>query len=287
MAFRNNSYRSANEIPPVAVITGSSSGIGYETAVLLARNGFDTYATVHNLNKSNKIRDIAKKNNLPLQTLELDVTSDKSIANAIEKIIREKRKIDIVINNAGYVSVGSVEDSSVDKIKDQFETNFLEVIRVMHAVVPIMRQQRSGTVVNISSVMGRIGFPLGAAYSSSKFALEGLSESMRYEERQFGINIILVEPGMTETNIYNNAKIVTNSKSGSHYVSLMQKMLTAFQSSFEKQSPAEVARIVLEAITSDNPEPRYLVGKDAVELMDIKKNTSDREFEKVMENQLN
>lgn len=165
--------------------------------------------------------------------MELDVTSDKSIANAIEKIIREKRKIDIVFNNAGYVSVGSVEDSSVDKIKDQFETNFFEVIRVMHAVVPIMRQQRSGTVVNIGSVMGRIGFPLGAAYSSSQFALEGLSESMRYEVRQFGINIILVEPGMTETNIYNNAKIVTNSKSGSHYVSLMQKMLTAFQSSFE------------------------------------------------------
>ena len=160
----------------VALVTGSSSGIGYETALLLARNGFDTFATMRNLNKSKEIAEVSKRENLPLRVLQLDVNDDRSVADAINNILKEKKRIDVVVNNAGYGLMGSVEDSSLDEIKAQFETNFFGAIRVMQRVIPIMRKRRSGTIVNVSSIAGRIGFPMGSAYVSSKFALEGLSE---------------------------------------------------------------------------------------------------------------
>jgi NAD(P)-dependent dehydrogenase (short-subunit alcohol dehydrogenase family) len=268
----------------VAVVTGSSAGIGYETALLLARNGFDTYATMRNLNKSNKILDTTIKSKLSLQVLELDVTSDKSVMNAVDKILSEKKRIDIVVNNAGYASIGSVEDSSIDEIKAQFETNFFGAIRVIQSVLPIMRRQRSGTIVNISSLAGRVAFPFYGAYSSSKFALEGLSESLRYEVKQFGINVILIEPGRIRTKIHDEKKIARSAANpDSPYTQLMQKISAAFESSLENAiSPIEVAQIILNAVISDNPEPRYQAGNDAIMLIDTRKNTSDREFEKIM-----
>src|SRR5438093_9574117 len=133
----------------VAMVTGSSSGIGYETALLLARNGFDTFATMRNLNKSKEITDVAKKENLPLQVLELDVTNDRSVVDAINNILRGKDSIDVVVNNAGYGLMGSLEDSSLDEIKAQFETNLFGAIRVMQIVLPIMRKQKTGIIVNV------------------------------------------------------------------------------------------------------------------------------------------
>jgi len=157
----------------VAVVTGSSSGIGFETSVLLARNGFYTYATMRNINKSNKIADIAKRDNLPLEALQLDVTNDKSVKDAIN-IITEKHegRIDVVINNAGYGSTGAVEDFSIEEIKAQFETNFFGVTRVIQSVLPLMRRQGNGTIVNISSIGGRTAFPFSPFYASTKFAME-------------------------------------------------------------------------------------------------------------------
>lgn len=268
----------------IDMVTGSSSGIGYETALLLARNGCDTYAAMRNMNKSKEIIDVAKNDSLPLQVMELDVTSDKSVLDAITKIAREKGRIDIVVNNAGYSSAGIVEDSSIDEIKAQFETNFFGAFRVMHAVIPIMRGQKSGIIVNISSIMAKIAFPLGAAYASSKFALEGLSESVRYEVERFGINVIFIEPGLMRTKIGDNFKIAKNAKSSdSSYAQLMQKILTGFESSLETAFPlTEVADVILKAVTSNNPEPRYLVGNDAVALMETRKNNSDKDFEKIM-----
>jgi NAD(P)-dependent dehydrogenase (short-subunit alcohol dehydrogenase family) len=175
----------------VAVVTGSSSGIGFETSLLLARNGFFTYATMRNLGKPNKIIELKQKERLPLEVLKLDVTNDKSVKEAIEKISSEQGIIDILVNNAGYGLLGPLEELSIQEFKEQFETNVFGVIRVTQSVLPIMRKQRNGTIVNISSIAGRIGFPLTPAYVSSKFALEGLSESMAYELEQFGIKIIL------------------------------------------------------------------------------------------------
>ena len=203
----NTAEDTNNKKKVVAVVTGTSSGIGFETSLLLAKNGFVTYATMRNLDKSNKIIDLKQKEKLPLEVLKLDVTDDKSVKEAIEKIANEQGTIDVLVNNAGYALVGPLEELSIQEFKEQFETNVFGVIRVTQAVLPIMRKQRHGTIVNISSVAGRIGFPLTPAYVSSKFALEGLSESMAYEIEQFGIKVILIEPGVIKTNFDNNLKI--------------------------------------------------------------------------------
>ena len=266
----------------VALVTGSSSGIGYETALLLARNGFDTFATMRNMNKSKQITEVSKRENLPLRVMQLDVNDDRSVADAINNILNEKKSIEVVVNNAGYGLMGSVEDSSIDEIKAQFETNFFGAIRVIKEVIPIMRKQRSGTIVNVSSVAGRIGFPMGSAYVSSKFALEGLSESMSYELKQFGIKIVLIEPGVINTNF----ALVTPKKAleaNSSYSQLMNKLEeNLFSTIANGTPPKDVATVILRSITKESPEHRYLVGNDAVELINARKNSTDEEFEKMI-----
>ena len=147
----------------VAVVTGSSSGIGFETSLLLAKNGVFTYATMRNLDKANKIIELKQKERLPLEVLKLDVTNDKSVKEAIEKIASEQETIDVLVNNAGYGLLGPLEELSIQEFKEQFETNVFGVIRVTQSVLPIMRKQRHGTIVNVSSIAGRIGFPLTPA----------------------------------------------------------------------------------------------------------------------------
>jgi NAD(P)-dependent dehydrogenase (short-subunit alcohol dehydrogenase family) len=273
----------------VAVVTGSSSGIGFETSLLLAKNGFFTYATMRNLDKSNKILDLKLKEKLPLEVLELDVTDDKSVKEAIEKIANEQGTVNVLVNNAGYALVGPLEELSIQEIKEQFETNVFGAIRVTQAVLPIMRKQRHGTIVNISSIAGRIGFPLTSAYVSSKFALEGLSESMAYEIDQFGTKVILIEPGVIKTNFDHNLKIgkkvSTTNDRNSPYADITEKRIAGFKPRFENGIPAiEVAKVILKAITSKNvpSESRYLVGNDAFKLMEIRKNRSDKEFRRLV-----
>ncbi|MGA7043304.1 MAG: SDR family oxidoreductase [Nitrososphaeraceae archaeon] len=273
----------------VAVVTGSSSGIGFETSLLLAKNGFFTYATMRNLDKSNKIIDLKLKEKLPLEVLELDVTDDKSVKEAIEKIANEQGTVNVLVNNAGYALVGPLEELSIQEFKEQFETNVFGAIRVTQAVLPIMRKQRHGTIVNISSIAGRIGFPLTSAYVSSKFALEGLSESMAYEIDQFGTKVILIEPGVIKTNFDHNLKlgkkVSTTNDRNSPYADITEKRLAGFKPRFENGIPAiEVAKVILKAITSKKvpSESRYLVGNDALKLMEIRKNRSDREFRRLL-----
>jgi NAD(P)-dependent dehydrogenase (short-subunit alcohol dehydrogenase family) len=144
----NTGDRNKNKV--VALVTGSSSGIGFETSLLLAKNGFFTYATMHNLNRSNKIIELKQKERLPLEVLKLDVTDDESVKEAIEKIANEQGIIDVLVNNAGYALVGPLEELSI-QFKEQFETNVFGAIRVIQKILPIMRKQRHGTIVNISS----------------------------------------------------------------------------------------------------------------------------------------
>lgn len=144
----------------VAVVTGSSSGIGFETSLALARNGFHTYATMRKVEgKSNQIIDISKKEDLPLQAIQLDVDNDKSVLDAINRIVTENDRIDVVVNNAGYALVGALEQTSMEELKAQFETNFFGAVRVMQAVILIMREQRYGKIVNITSMGSRIAIP--------------------------------------------------------------------------------------------------------------------------------
>ena len=276
----------------VAVITGCSSGIGFETSLLLARNGFYTYATMRNPEKSKKgILAVAKREKLFLQVIPLDVTDARSVKDAIKKIIKEQKRIDILVNNAGYLLLGSLEELSITEVAEQFETNFFGVIRVTQAVLPIMRKQREGTIVNISSIAGRIGFPVSSAYVSSKFALEGLSESISYELEQFGIKVILIEPGITKTNFGNNFKLgkrvarnyVRHSSPNSPYTEMTQNRIAGFKPRFESGSPAlEVADIILKSIMTNNPNLRYLVGTDALKIMDIREKIPNKDFRKLV-----
>jgi short-subunit dehydrogenase len=270
----------------VAIITGSSSGIGFETALTLARNGFHTYATMRNIKKSVDIMEIANRERLPLQVIQLDVNDDTSIRNSIEKVISEKQRIDLLVNNAGYGLVGAFEDLSVEEMKSQFETNFFGVIRLTQQVLPIMRKQKSGIIVNVSSGAGRIGFPGMSAYVSSKFALEGLSESMSYELEPFGIRVVIIEPGVIRTNFKKNAVMSKKSLDDSFispYSSIIQKMDASITSIIEHATPPEeVAKAILHVVTSNNPELRFPIGNDIIMMLETKKSMSDEDFRKMM-----
>ena len=270
----------------VAIVTGSSTGIGYATSLLLARNRFHTYATMRNIEKSGDIQQIANKERLPLQVIQLDVNDIASIRNSIEKVESENERIDVLVNNAGYGLIGAFEDLSAEEIKSQFETNFFGVIRLTQQVLPIMRKQKSGTIVNVSSGAGRIGFPGMSAYVSSKFALEGLSESMSYELEPFGIKVIIIEPGVIRTNFKKNSvmsKKSLDNSSISPYSSIIQKMDASISSIVEHATPPEeVAKAILHAVTTNNPELRYLVGNDMIMMAETKKSMSDEDFRKMM-----
>jgi NAD(P)-dependent dehydrogenase (short-subunit alcohol dehydrogenase family) len=290
MTPRSNNNKPNGEITPVAVVTGSSSGIGFETALLLARSGFHTYATMRNLEKSKNITEIANTEKLPLQVVQLDVDDDRSVKNAINKIVAaaENKRIDVLVNNAGYGLFGSLEDTLIEEIKAQFETNFFGVIRVTQQVLPVMRKQNSGgTIVNVSSVGGRIGVPVLSAYQSTKFALEGLSESMSYELEPFGIRVVIIEPSFIRTNIINSSASAEKAlDSKSPYFPLMQKVKNHFKSMMENASssspPEEVAKVILQAITSENPQLRYTVGNDAATIIQARMNMPDKEFRKMV-----
>jgi NAD(P)-dependent dehydrogenase (short-subunit alcohol dehydrogenase family) len=201
----------------VAVVTGSSTGIGFETCLLFARNGIRTYATMRDLVKADLIKNITEKEKLPLKVIQMDVDKDESVAEAFKQICEDDEergmRIDILVNNAGFGLFGALEDQSIEDIKKQFETNLFGAIRTIQQVLPIMRNQRNGTIVNISSIAGQIGFPASSVYNSTKFALEGLSESLAYEIEPYGISIILIEPGVINTNFVKNIIIPDNTQS--------------------------------------------------------------------------
>jgi NAD(P)-dependent dehydrogenase (short-subunit alcohol dehydrogenase family) len=292
MTPKSSNNKPNGDITRVAVVTGSSSGIGFETALALAINGFYTYATMRNLKKSTSIEEIANKEALPLKVIQLDVDDDLSTENAIQEIISEKRRIDILVNNAGYGLVGPIEDISIEEeLKPQFNTNLNGAVRVTQQVLPIMRRQKSGRIVNVSSIGGIVGYPFSAAYCSTKFALEGLSESLSYELDQFGIKVILIEPALVISDFHNNVKMAAkkgDNPDDSPYTQMMQKLFEEYKQVQEQyQIPAEeVAKVILSAAVLDNPDRRYVVGKYS-EMMTVAKMTmSDRECHNMMKRQL-
>jgi short-subunit dehydrogenase len=237
-----------------------------------------------------KIANITKSENLPLQVIQLDVNSDKSVIDAINRIVKEKGRIDVTVNNAGYALIGAFEETSMDEITAQFETNFFGAIRVMQAVIPIMRKQRSGRIVNITSMGGRIAIPLDSIYHGTKFALEGLSESLQYELEPFGIKIILIEPGAVGSNFWKNLKMAMkiSDPNISVYRQLENNMSEALKQMVQNTIPSsEVAKVILQAVTADNPEFRYVVGQDAAMIIEARVSMSDKEFQNLIKKQFN
>jgi short-subunit dehydrogenase len=268
----------------VALITGCSSGIGYETALMLARNGFHTFATMRNTKKSDSLEEIIKKERLDLNIRELDVNDDTSIENTIKCIKREANRIDVLINNAGYGLVGFFEDLTLDEIRNQFETNFFGVLNITKKIIPIMRLQKSGTIINVSSGAGQVGFPGISAYVSTKFAIEGFSESLMYELYPYGIKVVIIEPGVIKTNFFRNCIVSEHSmKKSSPY----SRSLDKFQKNVELMqehatSPIDVAKVIIQVLGNNEPKQRYIVGNDVAMILEAKKNLSDIEFKKMM-----
>lgn len=268
----------------VAVVTGSSSGIGYETSLVLARNGFRTYATMRNLEKAKTISEVAKKEKLDLHTIKLDVTDEKSVNDAIKTIKSYEGRIDVLVNNAGYGLIGSLEDLLMSEIKSQYETNVFGLIRVTQAVLPIMREQKNGIIVNVSSIVGKIAMPLSSPYIGTKFAVEGLSESISYDLAPLGIKVIIIEPGAIKTN-FDTGMVVAkkNQDPSSPYFDTMKKFETSLSSIVKNGSPAsKVANVILDAIKTPTPNLRYTAGDDAAFLAQKRKELSDPDFKKLV-----
>ena len=301
----------------IAVVTGSSTGIGFETSLALARNGFYTYATMRDLNKKDIIKEIAIKENLPLEVLSLDVDNDNSVRNAIHRILNEKNKIDILVNNAGYGLFGALEDVSIEEAKQQFETNLFGAMRTIKETLPAMRKNRNGIIVNVTSIAGVVGIPAECIYVSTKFALEGLSESISYELQPYGIKVILIEPGVIDTNFVPNIKFANKSNDNQSQQTFMQQEKSEFNSSSydikEKNysyysntidaflshyypamknapQPKEVATVIIEAIknASNYSESlfRYTVGEDAKAFAQAKKEMTNSELYRYVSNRL-
>ena len=271
----------------VALVTGSSSGIGFETSLALARNGYHTFATMRNLGKDQKIKQIIEKEDLSIEIVELDVDNEESVNQAIKTISEKKDRIDVLVNNAGYGMWGTVEDVSLDEFKQQFETNFFSIIRLIQKVAPIIRKQGSGNIVNISSVAGRIGFPVSPAYISSKFALEGLSESLRFELMPFGINVIIIEPGVIKTNFFDSMKLSEKSQQDSTYKEITDKVISGVKMMAEMGThPKDVADVVIKTLGEEKPLPRYVIGNDAMMFLEAKKMKTDIEFENYLKKEL-
>ncbi len=237
----------------VVLITGASSGIGRACAELLSAQGHIVYGT-----SRQPLEDAPRS----WKWLELDVTRDDSVQRAVDAVLAAEGRIDVVVNNAGYALAGALADSSVEEAKRQLDTNLLGVLRVCKAVLPSMRERRSGLFIHISSLGGAVGLPFQGLYSASKFALEGLTESLRQEVAPFGIQATLVQPGDVKTRITENRVLAGQSGPGSAYRAHFEKALATIEADERAGVPPEfVARMVLELAENGPVRVRYSVGK--------------------------
>jgi len=238
----------------VALVTGASSGLGASCATLLSCKGFETFAAARSLSDE----DAAP--GLHLHSVKMDVDAEVSVRDGIDRVLRKAGRLDIVVNCAGFGIGGSVEDTSIDEAKRQFETNFFGILRVCRAVLPSLRGQRSGRIVNVSSIAGRMGLPFQGLYSATKFAIEGVTEALRMELRPFGIHVSLIEPGDFRTGFTASRVRVATGGDGPYADRLARAMAVAESDEMGGQSPDRVARLLLKILRSRSPRLRYTVG---------------------------
>ncbi len=240
----------------VVLITGASSGIGKACAEHLARRGYRVFGT----SRRAPFPPAPTAPGQPIM-LQMDVTQDESVRRAVDFIVRETGRLDVVVNNAGFGVAGAVEDTSIDEAKSQLETNFFGVLRVCRAALPVMRAQGEGLIVNISSLGGVIALPFQALYSASKFAVEGLTEALRLEVRPFGIRVTMIEPGDMRTGFTDQRVRVAAWGPTSAYAPYAERVLQVVETDERHGGAPERVAVLLERILrSPNPAPRYRVG---------------------------
>jgi NAD(P)-dependent dehydrogenase (short-subunit alcohol dehydrogenase family) len=250
-----------------ALITGASSGFGLLTTVTLARRGWRVLATMRNPERSGKLEDAARAAGVRerLELLQLDVTNAGQIAAVAERVKAGPEPLHALVNNAGFALPGFTEDVTDGELREQFETNFFGAAAMTRALLPVLRKQGFGHVVMVSSISGRLGFPGVGSYSAAKFALEGWTESLRYEVKPVGIQVAIVEPGAFETDIWTrNAKLSAGmSDAASPNAGRVEKWRARVQGQRQKADPQVVADLIARIVETPRPRLRYVIGTDA------------------------
>ena len=262
----------------VALVTGASSGIGKETARLLVEQGFTVYGASRRLDKMEDLKAMG------VNLLMMDVADDASMVNGVNIILNKEQRIDVLVNNAGYGSYGALEDVPIAEAKYQFEVNIFGLARLTQLLLPTMRAQRSGRIINISSIGGSIGEPHGAWYHATKFAVEGLSDSLRMELKQFGIDVVIIKPGaiLTEWNGIAREKLMQVSGQTA-YGDLAKKHVNMLATADKRgSSPTVVANTIVKAATAHRPRTRYATGGGAKMILFLRSVLSDRMFDRLM-----
>ena len=262
----------------IAVVTGTSTGIGLATSLHLARNGYRVFAGMRNLAKADALRDAAAAEDLSVEVIEIDVTSELSTKSAFEAV-RSAGPVDVLVNNAGIGGASPLELTPEAEHRQIFETNYFGAVRCIQQVLPFMRERGRGAIANITSVEGVFATPNQIAYSASKFALECLGEALAHEICRFGVRVFNIEPGVIMTNIFENSAEATRYDKASPYQPLMRRNGKIFAAGFKQGTPPEeVAAAILQAITADDYKLRWPVGQDAVGMTQGRPRVSDEEF---------
>ncbi|MEM9540046.1 MAG: oxidoreductase [Cyanobacteria bacterium P01_E01_bin.42] len=262
------------------LITGASSGIGKETAKTLIGKGYTVYAAARRVEK---MADLKQLGGIPLK---MDISKDEDIRAAVEQIEREKGGVDILINNAGFATYGSVEDTPLDDARYQFEVNLFGLARLTQLVLPYMRDRKAGKIVNVSSVGGKVYVPLGSWYIATKHALEGWSDCLRFEVKPFGIDVIIIEPGAIATEFGDVFVEPMLKRSGQGAYRPIANALAKFSEEMQadpngSSSPSVIAKTIVKAIQARKPDTRYVAGKLARQML-VVRNFGDRIYDWVL-----
>ncbi|WP_455716167.1 oxidoreductase [Anaerosporobacter sp.] len=265
----------------VVLITGASSGIGKDTALVLKNMGYKVYGAARRLNK---MKDIEEKG---VSILPLDVTDEESMVNCVETILKKEGRIDVLVNNAGYGFYGAVEDVPIAEARNQLDVNLFGLARMTQLVLPTMRKQHSGKIINISSMAGKISTPFGAWYHATKYAVEGFSDSLRMETKPFGIDVVLIEPGVIKTEwgtiAAENLAIVSSKGAYQKQANRVVNYLRKTYASDKISKPEIISKTIAKAVSAKKPRTRYLVGYNAKLSVFSKRVLSDRTFDKIIQ----
>jgi NAD(P)-dependent dehydrogenase (short-subunit alcohol dehydrogenase family) len=243
---------------PVSVVTGANSGIGRATALHLAESGHDVYGTVRSVARAGKLLDAAEERGVGVELVELDIASDSSVRDGFARILEQAGRVDHLVNNAGVGGNGVVEESSSDRLLEVMNVDLCGAVRCLQAVLPGMRERGSGTIVNVTSVAGRLAAIAQAPYVAAKWALEGISEELAVEVAPFGVRVAIIEPGVTKSSIFGKNTDLPNDSGayGPQYERMMQMYAAGY---VHATDATEVAQIILHAIETDDPKLRYPV----------------------------
>ncbi|WP_158811313.1 oxidoreductase [Beijerinckia sp. L45] len=260
---------------PVALVTGASSGMGKDIAERLLATGYEVYAGARRVDR------MADLGLAGAHTLSLDVTVERSIMEVVDQIAKTAGRIDVLVNAAGYGQYGALEDVPMDEARRQMETNLFGLARLVQLCLPTMRAQSSGRILNISSIGGKFALPLGGWYHASKFALEGYSDALRNEVRQFGIDVVVIEPGGIASEWESIAASAAKRVSGGGYYSNMVAKFSSMQGR-KAPPPSIVSEMVMKALGASRPAIRYSGGLAARPLLFLRRHLSDRMFDRLV-----